>query len=136
MERKFIKKFCLKIFIDDGRLNWFPLKIKIVYFHPSFSWVSTKNTNNKDFPMFQSKNDFILYPFDNGVINEYLFSIPFTDLNEDKTISKVFISDYARKDFLKELYICMEDFGNNWEGFKNMDNSNKKIIVRNKFWLM
>jgi len=95
--------------------NFFILNVKFLDKHELFQ--STLIDNR--FTTFKSKNGFTIYSiFDNpyGGLLENGIIIPKMD-KLGFELSKTFTSDDDRYNYLKNMYIALEDWGNNWLGF-------------------
>jgi hypothetical protein len=140
-KRKSFNKFLLKILFNDEKENIFNLKIKVCYFHDSFIFNYEDDMLGDNYPIFESSNNFTMYSLQGGMISEYVFLVPDRQaLNKSHpnkiTISRDFKTDDERKNFLMGLYICLEEFGKDWIGFKNTPQINDNLKIRNNLWYM
>lgn len=114
-------------------------KLDIMFCHWDKSFLST----NKHL-QYKAKNGLNIYSFDVGEIDmsreipSGIFNVPDEKhFKHTMVINHDFKTNKRRKDYLKQLWIGLHEFGNNWEGFKNKDTyPNKKIFLNGEFWIM
>jgi len=134
-----MQKFILKInILTDVE---FGLDIDIIYWDKRFLWISGLYSNKDEVYLddYYGNDNFMIFSYDKGYILENQFVIPERSVyTPNYKLSYTFDTDGDRHDFLKRLYVCLNDWGQYWnEMLRDKERIyNEKIMVNGKFWAM
>jgi hypothetical protein len=128
-------KFLIKIYFNIPITGKYGLLIEILKWDQNFIWDDIDGDMLDDYyPTFDSKNNFTMFSHDKGYIFDLVFALPSkSNFGKRPKLYGEFNSENERYDYLKGLYECLTEYGNNW---KNYEKNNNKIVVINKYWYM
>ena len=129
-----MNKFILEINITND--NSYGLEIKIIHWDHRFLHEPT-DLENYPFCYYVSDKDlFTLYSNNDGEIYNNVLEIPtLNNLKKNNILRYSFDTDFDRYEYLKNLYICLEEWTNNYPRFRNDVLKNDKIIISNNYWI-
>ena len=129
-----MNKFILGIKLkNNGELD-----INVILWDKRFLYNANCIKKNNFHDFFSSSN-FMIFSFGEGYIERNELVLPELDIYKPNyKLSYTFDNDEDRYNYLKQLYICLKEWGKYWNDLLHDQEivHNENIIVNGEFWIM